>query len=226
MRLKTLMLLGTIVLALTPALATAQGKPMYLNVGGGPTFIAGDLGKHFNAGYGPAIGVTFYGPNKRVGFQFEYAYRWFGNNNSVVLPAATTLSANHQTHQLDFNLVANLTPSDSAVRFYVTGGGGAYYRKVEITQYNGTGVICDPYWYVCGTYPVSSVVGSRGGWDPGINVGAGIGLKIGDDAEFFIETRYHQVWGPQISSNTVNPLGNGSGNADGHYTPLTFGFRF
>ena len=34
------------------------------------------LGEHFANGWGPAIGVTF-DATPRVGFQFEYAYRWF-----------------------------------------------------------------------------------------------------------------------------------------------------
>ena len=51
-----------------------------------------------------------------------------------------------------------------------------YHRKVEITEYEGSGIICDPWYYVCGSYPIESVVGSRGGWDFGFNVGAGVGL--------------------------------------------------
>ena len=73
------------------------------------------------------------------------------------------------------------------------------YRKVEITKYEGSGVICDPYWYVCGTYPVNSVIGSRGGWDPGFNIGGGVGIHISETAEFFIESRFHYVVGPDIN---------------------------
>ncbi len=55
-----------------------------------------------------------------------------------------------------------------------------YNRSVEITEYVGNGVICDPYWYMCGTYPVEDVVGSRGGWDFGFNIGGGVGFGIGE----------------------------------------------
>ena len=75
-----------------------------------------------------------------------------------------------------------------------------YYRSVEITEYLGNGVICDPYWYVCGTYPIEGVVGSRGGWDFGFNFGGGVGFGIGETAEFFVETRYHYVWGPEFDA--------------------------
>ena len=101
--------------------------------------------------------------------------------------------------------MANLTKPASPVRGYVVAGPGAYYRKVEITEYVGSGVICDPWYYVCGTYPVTAVVGSRGGWDFGFNVGGGVGFKIGESSEFFIETRYHYVAGPEIVSATTLP---------------------
>jgi hypothetical protein len=102
-----------------------------------------------------------------------------------------------------------------------------YHRSVEITEYVGNGVICDPYWYVCGVYPVADVVGSRGGWDFGFNVGGGAGFGIGGSAEFYVEMRYHYVAGPDIQPNVPTPNNTGSGaSANGSYYPLTFGFRF
>ena len=59
-------------------------------------------------------------------------------------PTRDSFSANHQTHQLAFNMIANLTAPDSPVRGYIIAGPGVYNRKVEITEYVGTGVICDP----------------------------------------------------------------------------------
>jgi opacity protein-like surface antigen len=212
-------------MAMAPALARAQDRAVHLNVGGGPTFLNGDLGNHFSSGWGPGVGITF-DANKHFSLQFEYAYRYFLADNAVVL-GASQFSANHTTHQLDFNVVANLTKPDSSTRVYVTAGPGAYYRSVEITKYVGTGVICDPYWYVCGTYPVTGVLGSRGGWDPGFNVGGGVAFKIGHSEEFYIESRYHYTWGPDIKPTapiTGTPLNGGS--SSGAYLPLTFGFRF
>ena len=100
-----------------------------------------------------------------------------------------------------------------------------YNRKVEITEYIGNGVICDPYYYICGTYPVDAVVGSRGGWDFGFNIGAGVGFALGDEGEFFVESKYHYVMGPDIPAE--RPVsGQTTGSATGQYLPLTFGFRF
>ena len=79
--------------------------------------------------------------------------------------------------------------------------------SVEITEYIGNGVICDPNRYVCGTYPIEGVVGSRGGWDFGFNIGGGVGFGIGESAEFYVEMRYHYVAGPEITPTTPLPPG-------------------
>jgi hypothetical protein len=81
---------------------------------------------------------------------------------------------------------------------------------------------------VCGVYPIGSVVGSRSEWDPGINFGGGVGLRIGEHGEFYIESRYHYVWGKTISVPSNFPTGapTVSGSTSGGYWPLTAGFRF
>ena len=228
MRIGSYFALGALLLVLTPSASSAQ-KTVHVNIGGGPTFNAGDLGDHFGNGWGPAIGVTFdVKPN--FAFQFEYAYRWFDIKDDAPFFGATRFSANHSTHQLDFNLIASATPTGSAIRPYFVFGPGMYYRSVEITEYVGSGIICDPYWYICGTYPITDVIGSRGGWDFGFNVGGGVGFGIGETAEFFIEMRYHHVLGPDIVSATPLPSGtttsSSGGSSNGSYSPLTFGFRF
>jgi hypothetical protein len=230
MRITSFVFLAATCLALTPSAGGAQERRVHVNIGGGPTFNAGDLGDHFANGWGPAIGVTIDGPNNRLGFQFEYAYRWFDIKDDAPFLGATRFSANHVTHQLDFNLVANLAPPASVLRPYLIGGPGMYNRKVEITEYVGNGVVCDPYYYVCGTYPVVDVIGSRGGWDFGFNVGGGVGFGIGESSEFFVEMRYHHVLGPEITSATPLPstgaTASTGGSTNGSYYPLTFGFRF
>jgi opacity protein-like surface antigen len=227
MRIGASISIGMLLVLLTAGTARAQDdRRVHVNFGGGPTFMFGELGERFSTGWGPAIGVTF-DVTPRIGVQFEYAYRWFHVKDEIDIQAGK-FSANHQTHQLAFNMVANMMPADSAVRAYVSIGPGFYNRKVEITEYEGNGIICDPWFYVCGTYPIESIVGSRGGWDPGFNVGAGVGLPIGEGLEFYIETRYHKVWGPEVTppAGFPNPTATGTQKVDGLYLPLTFGFRF
>jgi hypothetical protein len=221
---KSLVLCATL-LAMVPATANAQDHRFHVNFGGGPTFSGGDLGNIYSTGWGPAIGVT-YDFNQRIGVQFEYAYRYFSSENYVD-SFLGTFASNHQTHQLAFNMVFNLTPADSKVRLYVIGGPASYYRSVDITEYIGTGVICDPWLYLCGTYPVTGVVASRGGWDFGGSIGGGVGFKMGDSgAEFTIESRYHFVKGPEFTVPANLPTPGTTKSANGYYTPLTFGFRF
>ncbi len=228
MRIVNLALIGAALLVVTPAIGAAQDKAWHFNFGGGPTFVMGDIGERFETGWGPALGFTF-DVNERLGVQFEYAYRWFN------IPEETDItlgrfSANHQTHELSFNLIADLTPQESAVRVYIAAGPGMYNRNVEITEYVGNGVICDPYYYICGTYPVDAVIGSRGGWDFGFNIGAGVGFALGESGEFFVESKYHYVWGPEITAASQLPATFTStstgGGTNGQYLPLTFGFRF
>ncbi len=226
MRIVGYVILGTALLAVTPSAGSAQDRWAHLNFGGGPTFNLGALGDHFQTGWGPTIGVTFEGPRSRVGFQFEYAYRWFAVREDALLFGATKFSANHTTQQLDFNAIGNLQRPGSAVRGYVVAGPGLYHREVEITEYVGNGIICDPYWYVCGRYPIDAVVGSRGGWDFGFNIGGGVGFDLGASSEFYIETRYHYVWGPKIAPTGTPAAGQTGGGTNGSYWPLTFGFRF
>ena len=74
--LATSVFLGAALLALTPARGYAQDdKKIHVNLGGGPTFITGDLGSSLSTGWGPAVGVTLDAPNGKLGFQFEYAFR-------------------------------------------------------------------------------------------------------------------------------------------------------
>ena len=122
MRIVKFVILSAALLAVTPATGAAQDRPLHFNIGGGPTFIMGDLADRFEMGWGPALGLT-YDVNEKVGFQFEYAYRWFGIPDEVDIIAGR-FSANHQTHELSFNFIGNLTPPDSPVRFYIAAGPG------------------------------------------------------------------------------------------------------
>ncbi len=228
MRIRASCLIGALlVLAMAGSARAQDDRRIHVNFGGGPTFNFGELGERFSTGWGPAVGVTF-DVNPRIGVQFEYAYRWFQVKDELDIQAGV-FSANHQTHQLAFNVVGKLTSPDSAVRVYFTAGPGMYNRSVDITEYEGNGVICDPWFYICGTYPIESIVTSRGGWDFGFNVGGGVGLPIGEGLEFYIETRYHYVLGPEVSPEGVPPVGVPNATptkVNGNYFPLTFGFRF
>src|SRR4029453_3726463 len=148
-----------LVLTMAGSARALSDRRVHVNFGGGPTFNFGELGERFSTGWGPAVGVTF-DVHPRIGVQFEYAYRWFQVKDEIDIQAGK-FSANHQTHQLAFNVIAkdkNRDNPERPGRVYVPAGPGMYNRKVEITEYEGNGVICDPWYYVCGTYPIESIV--------------------------------------------------------------------
>ena len=125
--------------AFAPA-AFAQDRKYHFTIGGGPTFPLGDISDHFKMGWGPAFGADV-DITDRMGVQVEYAYRYFDLEDEHEIGL---LSAHHTTHQIDFNLLGELTPKDAGVRAYVVGGPGMYYRTAAITKYEGSGLVCDP----------------------------------------------------------------------------------
>jgi opacity protein-like surface antigen len=205
--------------------SNAQDRRFHASLGGGATPLFDTLGDGFSTGWGPSLGVSF-DISDRATLQFDYDYRYFSLKSDLD-QAAGLYDANHKVNQLTFGFAANMTPSDSSVRPYVIGGPGFYHRKVEVTEYAGTGIICDPWIYLCGTYPIEEVVGSRGGWDFGVHFGAGVGFKFAEEAELFFEVRYHYVWGPETQP-TATPVTSSTGpqNVNGQYLPITFGLRF
>jgi hypothetical protein len=68
---------------------------------------------------------------------------------------------------------------------------------------------------------IDRILGDRSSWDPGINVGGGLTLKLGESALFYVETRWHYTWGPEFTDLQGNTQ-----KANSQYFPVTFGFRF
>jgi hypothetical protein len=228
--------------------AFAQDKPVGFNFGGGWAFPVSGLRDAFDAGWNGSIGATF-NINPYVGIQSEYMYdRLGGPDRTIPLFAAPVavggtsgiLESNHQMHVLTFNMVYNPLGSEASskpVGYYAIGGGGYYHRIIQLTTPSvGYTTFCDPYWYVC--YPalveVTRVIGDRSSNDFGINLGAGI--TFGTEAKFYVETRWHYVWGPKVtptvatpvrSATTGEPIDCSAGcSTNAQYFPLTFGVRW
>jgi hypothetical protein len=221
-----------VILALaTPA--RAQDPPVRFNIGGGFTVPVSDVSERFSTGGMFNIGVIFEPPGSpNFGMQIEYAFnRLAGEETTIplyptpvdVIGGTTLIESHHSMHYVSFNGI--LKPSaQPAFGAYAIGGAGMYYRSVSLTTPDvGYTTWCDPYWYVC--YPtlveVDRIIGDRGGWDPGINLGGGVSMRIGEQSVFYVETRWHYMWGPEVTD------GEGvTRKADGQYFPVTFGFRF
>ena len=220
----------------TPAFA--QDKPVEVNFGFGWTFPTTDFKNSFDAGWHGTVGATFWA-NPKFGFLVDYTYNKMDGPQKTINVAQTPivgaptqsalLEANHQIHAVTFDAVFR-PAHEGPLGVYVLGGGGYYHRIVQITTPTvGYTTFCDPYWYVC--YPalvsVDQIVGDRSSNDFGINVGAGV--TFGHSAKFYIESRYHYVWGPEIAPSV--PAQGGSTTAatrttNAAYFPITFGLRF
>jgi len=168
-----------------------------------------------------------------VGLQVEYGYNHLAGEDKTIPTSITPggavtstalIESHHNMQYIDFNGVVR-SHGDSPVKVYGLGGLGAYYRAVSLTTPSvGYTTICDPWWYVCypALVPVDQIIGDRNSWDMGINIGGGLSFQLGDAAQFYVETRWHYIWGPSFD----NPVTGTSQKANGQYFPVTFGFRF
>jgi opacity protein-like surface antigen len=229
------LLLGVFFVTLVAAApARAQGdRPVHMTIGGGFTTPVSDVSDRFDTGGNFNIGVLFEPSTSAIwGMQVEYSYNSLGGKDAFIPLFPTPLSAqtgealiesHHKMHYINFNGLVQGSRTN-IVRPYGIGGFGMYYRSVSLTTPSvGYTTWCDPYWYVC--YPtlveVDQVIGDRSSWDPGINLGGGVSFALGESALFYVETRWHYMWGPSFTG--VDGV---ERNANGQYFPVTFGFRF
>jgi len=216
--------------------AGAQDKPVDVNFGFGFVMPVTGLNDSFDTGWNGNAGVTF-NLTPTFGVQAEYMYmRMDGPQKTIsvvsnpIAGAVTNglLEANHQAHAITFNGVIK-SKSDGLVGGYGVAGFGYYHRIIQVTSPSvGYATYCDPYWYVC--YPtlvsIDTIIGDRSSNDFGINFGGAI--TFGHEAKFYVEARYHYVWGPKIGP-TINPLTGASAegqSTNAGYLPVTFGVRW
>jgi hypothetical protein len=227
------------VLVAAGPVAAQDYRPIGVNFGFGWTFPTTDFKNSFDAGWNGTVGVTF-NVNEHLGFLADYTYNRMDGPQKTISLSATPVAAaltngilesNHQMHVGTFDVVYNMKSQQHPFGGYVLGGGGIYHRIIQVTSPSvGYTTICDPYWYVC--YPtavsVDTIIGDRSSNDFGINFGGGV--TFGHDVKFYVESRYHYVWGPEITPQ-VNPLGtaapcSGGCTTNAAYFPLTFGARW
>jgi opacity protein-like surface antigen len=224
---RKVVLVFAVALLTMPARGFAQTKPVEVNFGGGVSFPTGNIADDFDTGWNGAFGVTF-NVAPAVGIQAEYLYQRFGGPDRTFPNLAPEprvddtilIESNHQMHAGTFNLVVRST-GHGAVGGYFLVGPGIYHRIVQLTTPSvGFTTICDPYWLVCYPAAVSTdtIVGDRSSNDFGVNFGGGV--TFGTSAKFYVEARYHYVWGPKITA------GGTEYSSNAQYFPITFGVRF
>ncbi len=219
------LLIACAITALLPGVALAQLPPPENERGVAFEFAAtgsfplGATENRFNPGAGFLIGVG-YDFSKTFGLLGEYSLTWFDVKSSV-LPQAD-INGNQLIQSGTAQGLLNLVNTESA-GFYLIAGGGLYFRRVEITRFEGTsvGTFCDPWLLVCypTAVPVEDVLGSVTATDFGVNAGLGGFLRLGPYVKLFLEARYHFIWGDEINT----PSGPRDSNAQ--FLPINFGIR-
>ncbi|RKG93138.1 outer membrane beta-barrel protein [Corallococcus terminator] len=205
---------------------TTQGievpeRHFMFNVGGGLSFPISDAGDRFETGGGFQLGAG-YQFHRSFGVMAEYFYSGYDIRSDVL--TGTGVDGNHYMQYGSLNAVWNVIPR-STFGFYFIAGPGLYYRQVELLQLSGVAAVpyCDPWLYYCATdvVAVSEIIGSRSSTDFGLGGGVGLTLKINGELRFYVEGRYHYIFG-----QSFDVPGGDSRKADGQYIPVNFGIRY
>jgi hypothetical protein len=212
MRKKSFTLFAGLVIFALAVPAWAQSRFSF-SAGGGPTVPAKGTGQRFDTGYNFSAGVGFH-PVRAFGVMGEFGF--FKNGiNSTTLANVGVPGGGSRIYAFTLNPMIHLIPRG---RFdvYLIGGGGYYRRTVEFTEPSSaiaTGF--DPYFGIF--FPVevatTNVLGSVTQNKMGINGGAGVAVRLGEDgrATLFAESRYHHIYTTPVRTAIL---------------PVTFGFRW
>jgi opacity protein-like surface antigen len=211
MRLKLSILMAGI---LTMLGVPTYGQSMFtFAVGGGPTVPGKHSGRNFNTGFNLTAGVGIH-PVRAFGVMAEFGY----NNMSITNTALQRIGVpdgSGRIYSVTLNPVVHLNPSG---RFdvYLIGGGGYYRRTIEFTQPSSAiATAFDPFYgiFFPVEVPTTQVLGSYSQNKMGINGGAGVAIRFGEDtrSSFFAESRYHYIWTTPVRTAMI---------------PVTFGFRW
>jgi len=233
------LVLAGLALLVVAAPVSAQDKPVTFNIGGGVLFPLGGFKDAFNTGWNGSVGATF-NISPTLGIQGEYSYNWMPGPEKTITVFPTPgggvgsnqlIESNHHMHVGTFNAVFTPARSDSRIGGYALGGVGFYHRTVELTSPSvGYASFCDPYYNWC--YPalvfVDRIIGNRSSTDFGIKFGGGVTFGT-DVAKFYVETRFHYVWGPEVNPQ-VDAIGGTTLPSDfstnAQYFPIIFGVRW
>ena len=229
---KRWMVLGWLA-ALTPGLAWSQGYEevgpemgmtgrLVWNIGGTMNVPLGSTSDRQDLGWGFNVGVT-YNPALWGGIQFEYGADWANLKTGPL--SGVGIHGTSFLQYFDLNLLVRPVHPSHAIGFYLIGGGGLYYRSVDVTRVDGVVPVtyCDPWLYYCSVVPATSstLIGSRSRWDWGLDAGVGVTFALSPVSRLYLEARYHYVFGPSFTANDGS-----THKADGQYLPITLGIRF
>jgi opacity protein-like surface antigen len=218
------LILAGLVMASSPA--AASDKPFSFNIGAGLATPVGGVGDSLGQGGQVTLGLS-YKVQPQLTIFGEYNFSSLGSKTlAVPQPLVTSAQSFNGNGWYQYGGGGvSFTPWQSGKSsVYLLGGMGVYYRSVYIsTPATGLVTVCNPAWFIC--FPtavtVDQVVASRASTDPGLSFGGGYTYRLSNLASFFVEARYHYVWGPDVPNQS-----GGTTTANGQFFPITFGFRF
>ena len=138
-RLRSSVLIVSLIAIFAAPSARAQDKPVSVNLGAGYTFALSDVREHLGDGYNFNLGLTF-NVNQKFGIQAEYGFTGLGekrvNLPTINPPPGETLVrdvfADMNMHYGSFNAVFR-PASEGRARPFILAGFGVYYRPVKVT---------------------------------------------------------------------------------------------
>jgi len=197
-----------------PAFAQAYqypaARPLQWFIDGGGSITAGTTADFLDSGWSIGTGFTLRPvPGQPFMLRADLNYnRFSGTNQLISLGQAvnqTPVDNGYGQTVTGFLNGVLEAPVSPWMRFYVTGGVGLGYRRIELTQ---NGFVCSPFF--CGPgYGGNAVAASddtRFAW----NAGLGVDFALPGGQSWFVEARYERI-------ETQEPT---------EYIPIRFGLRF
>jgi opacity protein-like surface antigen len=208
--LASLTLLGCGVPAFAQVYQYPAARPLQWFIDGGASITAGTTADFLDTGWSIGTGFTVRPvPGQPFMLRADVNYNRFSGTNQLI-----SLGQIANQTQVDYGYGQTVTgflngvleaPVSPWMRFYVTGGVGVGYRRIELAQ---NGFVCSPFF--CGPgYGGNTVAASddtRFAW----NAGLGVDFALPRGQSWFVEARYERI-------ETQEPT---------EYIPIRFGIRF
>jgi opacity protein-like surface antigen len=185
-------------------------RPVQWFIGGGGSITEGDTAQFLDNGWTIGTGVTVRPMPGPFYWRAELNYSRFSATDQLIAlgqaangPAVDDGNGQTVTGFLDGVMEV---PFSAWSRLYVTGGVGAGYRRIELTQHD---FVCDPFF--CGSgFGRNSLVASNDTTRFAWNAGVGVNFYLPTGQSWFVEARYERI-------ETQQPT---------EFLPIRFGFRF
>lgn len=209
---------------LAPGRALAQQedppRPFTFNLGVGPSFPLGKASDRINVGPSVQVGGAW-NIAERVGLQLEYFFSGYDVDGTVL--TKNDLDGSHRMQYLALNGIFTAPPK-SRFAGYLIGGPGVYFRQIQLTRFRGQATLpfCDPVLLVCSSTPVDvqQILGTVNETDFGLNGGAGLIFRLNSIVQFYLEARYHYVWGKTFTGPNGREV-----DTNTAYLPVSAGVR-